>query len=87
MWLSAQISIGNDPSCVKSVNAAARQAAVKHSVTFVDRENFTGELKHLVDGDPSIKRKLSRDGMHYEAPFTGIIFQYLSESVRCVLNS
>jgi len=88
MWLSAQISTGgNVAGCVKDVNAAARQAAVKHSVTFIDRGNFTGELAQIAHDYPRIREHISRDYMHFEEPFTRIIFRHLLEASRCVLSN
>jgi hypothetical protein len=90
IWLSAQQSISlnyDQGQCIKSINGAARQSAAKHSVAFVDRENFTSEIANMVNDNHKIRCHVSNDGIHLKPAFTEITFRYLSEASRCLLRN
>jgi hypothetical protein len=89
VWLSAQRSISlnsEQEQCTKTLNAAAKQSAAKHSVAFVDREAFTSGVAHIVSDNPKIRCHVCDDGIHLKPSFTEVVYHYLSEASRCVLT-
>jgi hypothetical protein len=89
VWLSAQrwISLNSEQEqCTKTLNAAAKQSAAKHSVAFVDREAFTSGVAHIVSDNPKIRCHVCDDGIHLKSSFTEVVYHYLSEASRCVLT-